>query len=93
MVGEGKNMVVKNFAVFGPKAFAGIGQLPDTIADRSIPIRLNRKSKSDRIHRFRYAAEKAAAAPIVDALKEWSAKVTKTLADAEPDLPEELSDR
>jgi hypothetical protein len=93
MVGEGKNMVVKNFAVFGPKAFAGIGQLPDTIADRSIPIRLNRKSKADRIARFRYAVEKAAAARIVDALEEWSRAVESTLASSEPDLPQELSDR
>jgi len=93
MVGEGKNMKVKNFAVFGSKAFAGIGQLPDTVADRSIPIRLNRKSKADRIARFRYAAEKAAAVPIVEALEEWAAKVSETLSDAEPVLPEELSDR
>jgi Protein of unknown function (DUF3631) len=93
MVGEGKNMTVKNFAVFGPKAFAGIGQLPDTVADRSIPIRLNRKSKADRTHRFRYAAEKASAADIVEALVEWSGIVESALEGAMPDLPDELSDR
>ena len=32
-----------DFDVFCPKALAGIGELPDTVADRSIPIRLARK--------------------------------------------------
>jgi len=32
--------------VFGPKALAGIGALPDTVADRSLPIRLKRRAPS-----------------------------------------------
>jgi hypothetical protein len=35
------------FNVFCPKVFAGIGALPDTVAGRSIPMRLQRRSVSD----------------------------------------------
>ena len=41
------------FPVYCPKAFAAIGQLPDTITDRSITIRLQRKTRDERVERFR----------------------------------------
>jgi hypothetical protein len=49
----GPNFDVKDFAVFCPKALAGIGKLPDTVSDRCIPIRLVRKKKSEAVQRFR----------------------------------------
>jgi hypothetical protein len=40
-MGGSNNTSLQTFSVFCPKAFAGIGDcLPDTIADRAIPIRL-----------------------------------------------------
>ena len=42
-----------NFNVFCPKVLAGIGMLPDTVADRSVPIRLERRRQAtDRIERL-----------------------------------------
>jgi hypothetical protein len=64
MVGEGKKMKIVYFEVFGPKAFAGIGALPETIASRSIPIRLQRKSRDENVQRFRYSREMAASADL-----------------------------
>jgi hypothetical protein len=95
MVGEGSKMQKKDFAVFGPKAFAGIGQLPDTVADRSIPIRLNRKSRADRITRFRYLKEHAESEDLRATLESWAENkaVVADLDNATPELPEELSDR
>ena len=49
----GNNFEVQHFKVFCAKAFAGIGTLPDTIADRSLPIRLTRKSRSETVERLR----------------------------------------
>ena len=49
----GPNHDLKDFAVFCPKALAGIGRLPDTVSDRCIPIHLIAKKKSDKIQRFR----------------------------------------
>ena len=39
---QGRQRDVEWFDVFGPKVVAGIGDLPPTVADRSIPIRLKR---------------------------------------------------
>ncbi len=47
-VGQGANITTKDFHPYGPKAIAGIGQLPDTVADRAIPIRLKRQSTGRR---------------------------------------------
>jgi hypothetical protein len=46
-------MDVVEFNVFCAKALAGIGGLPATITDRSIPITMRRKQKSDPVERFR----------------------------------------
>ena len=93
MVGEGKNMTIKYFDVFGPKAFAGIGNLPETIASRSIPIRLQKKSRSEKVARFRFGREFEAAKEIREALNEWATNAVPTLKEAEPEFPEELTDR
>jgi hypothetical protein len=45
MVGIGAAMKPEYFSTFSPKAMAGIGNLPDTVADRSIMIRLERSSR------------------------------------------------
>jgi hypothetical protein len=50
---RGKTIEYIDLSTFGAKAIAGIGSLPDTIADRSIPIRLTRKLASESVERFR----------------------------------------
>lgn len=92
-VGEGSKQEVKPYPVFGPKALAGIGELPDTIADRSIPIRLRRKSTSESVERGRFRTIKAATAPLAGAAGRWADAHLETLRVAEPVLPDELSDR
>ena len=52
-VGQGVNITFKDFHTFCPKAIAGIGKLPDTVADRSIPIRLKRRAPGEPVERFR----------------------------------------
>lgn len=93
MVGEGSKMQLKYFDVFGPKAFAGIGTLPETVASRSIPIRLHRKPRSVSLERFRPRRARADTAEIREAAQEWAGHVRDGLTDVEPELPEELSDR
>jgi Protein of unknown function (DUF3631) len=50
---RGKTIEYVDLSTFGAKAIAGIGSLPDTVADRSVPIRLTRKLASESIERFR----------------------------------------
>ena len=50
---RGKTIEYVDLSTFGAKAIAGIGSLPDTVADRSVPIRLTRKLASESVERFR----------------------------------------
>jgi Protein of unknown function (DUF3631) len=99
MVGVGASMKPEHFPTFSPKAMAGIGTLPDTVADRSITIRLERSprgtcpkfrprglgKKSKQLqHELDGLRQKAAA---------WASEHLKRLADSEPDCPSEFSDR
>jgi hypothetical protein len=64
------------FGVFCPKALAGIGGLPATITDRSIPIEMRRKQATDRVKRFRWREARELAAPLVAELKRWGESAT-----------------
>ena len=93
-VGEGAGIEPKDFHAFGPKALAGIGELPDTVADRSIPIRLKRKARGEgEVERFRYRLVKSEAEQLYTANAEWSAGNLDSLRSAQPLLPQEISDR
>ena len=92
-VGEGKNQTVEKFQVFCPKMLCGIGSLPDTVADRSIPIRLKRKTRAEQVERFRERSAKLEAEPLRQRLEAWADESLDALVDARPFLPDELDDR
>jgi len=50
---EGRKREILEFDIYGPKAVAGIGKLPDTVSDRAIPIRMKRWAPGEQIERFR----------------------------------------
>jgi hypothetical protein len=84
---------VERFEVFGPKVLAGIGVLPDTIVDRSLPIRLKRRAPDEQVERFRHRDAVKLAAPIREVIERWAETVIPALTDALPRLPDELDDR
>jgi len=92
-VGQGANISFRDFSTFSPKAIAGIGQLPDTVADRAIPIRLQRKAGSEKVERFRERKVRPQADPLSSRLQLWAGRSVALLSDAEPELPEQMSDR
>ncbi len=92
-VGQGANLKPVKFATFAPKVIAGIGAIADTVADRSIPIRMRRRLPSESIERFR-ERDVAGAAPLREALEAWVDPDTiSALSVARPDLPLALNDR
>jgi hypothetical protein len=91
--GQGANISFRDFSTFCPKAIAGIGKLPDTVADRAIPIRLKRAAPDESVERFRLRDIKSEAARLRDQLKAWCTTVAEHLKAARPDLPDALSDR
>jgi hypothetical protein len=92
---DGPQHEVKDYSVFCPKVFAGIGELPDTIADRCIPIRLERKKKSQETERFRGRYANQITEPLRLAMRGWAQdpRVIETLSAARPDIPKDLGDR
>lgn len=91
VVGEGTKMRVEHFSVYGPKVIAGIGALPDTIADRSIPIRLRRRGSDEQVDRFRLRDVKDEGARLRARIVAVAAQLD--LVDARPHLPAVLNDR
>jgi hypothetical protein len=65
-------MEIAEFEVFCAKALAGIGGLPATITDRSIPIEMRRRQSADKVQRFRVRKAAALAAPLVEKLEAWA---------------------
>ncbi len=50
---EGDDNRIRAFNVFGPAALAGIGNLPPTLADRSVPVVLQKRKPDEYIQDFR----------------------------------------
>src|SRR5271165_1657546 len=92
-VGQGTNITFKDFRVFCPKAIAGIGKLPDTVADRSIPIRMKRRAPGEKVERFRRRNYSVESSKITKQLAEWLTPKLGTLKAASPEMPELMSDR
>jgi len=92
-VTKGNDWEPRDFNTFCPKAIAGIGNLPATIRDRSIPIRLKRARKKDGRQRFRKSKVKPEADQLRQRLEEWAKASVEILREAQPQLPDELNDR
>jgi hypothetical protein len=83
---EGRRREVDWFDVFGPKAIAGIGNLPDTVTDRAIPIRLKRRAPGESVAKFRRRQADAEAEP-------FRAGPPAVPLVTDVPVPEELNDR
>lgn len=92
-LGEKASKKLEEFEVFGPKALAGIGSLPDTVADRSIPMRLIRRAPHEGVERFRYREASREAMPLRASLLRWALGCIAELRGALPDIPASLNDR
>jgi len=88
----GNAITYRDFATFCPKAIAGIGELPDTVADRSIPIRLKR-ARPGEVERFRRRDVEDAATLLRDEIAAWAEANVQSLRDARPSLPGDLGAR
>jgi len=91
-VGQGAAIEVRDFQTFSPKAIAGIGQLPDTVRDRSIPIKLKR-ARRGAVARFREREANREGLEIAARLATWCAANLETLRQARPETLTQLSDR
>lgn len=94
MTGEAGSDVVK-FPTFCPKILAGIdnGQLPPTLASRSITINLRRKRPDQDVARFLPRKVEPQAELLQDAISAWVKTNLDAIGDYEPEFLEGVSDR
>lgn len=86
MVGEGSRMKARSFSTFAAVALAGIGDLPDTLMDRSVALRMKRRSPHETVERWRFAIGQAQGHALRAEIAEWLRHV-QDLA-----VPEDLDD-
>ena len=79
--------------VFGPVAFAGMGSLPDTIMDRSIPIRMQRRQPHQKIETYMPRTHEAIGKAIGESVGQWIRSVMFELTNSWPEMPEGIADR
>jgi Protein of unknown function (DUF3631) len=92
---EGPNHEPTPYDVYGAKAFATIGRLPDTLADRSIIVTMQRRTKGQEVGRFQIKRATAEAKPLQGAMAGFVKSYRTELVQAyecTPDL-KFLSDR
>jgi len=63
---------VEEFETFCPKVIILIGNLPYTLSDRCIPIRMKRRT-NENLARFRFSTAQKEAAPVKDQMAAWAA--------------------
>jgi putative DNA primase/helicase len=89
---EGDENAVKAFNTFAPVATCGIGRLPGTLEDRSIPIILHKRKASEPVSNFRSDRAKHLY-DLASQAARWTTDNRSKLRDHEPDLPDGLFNR
>lgn len=78
---------VKHFRVFSPVAMAGLGQLPETIATRSVQIEMKKRRPDQEVRPFRLKFAQDALNRVKDMLENWSEDASVELEFACPEAP------
>ncbi|HEX6498987.1 MAG TPA: DUF3631 domain-containing protein [Micromonosporaceae bacterium] len=79
----------EHLATFAMAMLAGIGDLPDTIMDRSIVVRMRRRAPGEKVAPYRTRRDRPALHQLRDKLTDWIQPNIKHLTDAEPNMPVE----
>jgi hypothetical protein len=77
---QGQTRTVERFKTFGPKALAGISSLPETLADRSIEVRMFRKTDDEKVEAFRMRPARVQASPVREELARVLTESRETIA-------------
>jgi hypothetical protein len=93
------NSELERYSIFCPKAFAGIGYktLPETVKDRTVFVRLERKSSEQKTRRISTREErqtvKSELSAVAEGFSAWASSALDQLEKAKPFIPTELDDR
>jgi len=74
---------------FAMAAIAGIGDMPDTVMDRAVVVRMRRRRADEHVSPFRIGRDDVALHALREEIAEWTVKHADELAVADPRLPVE----
>lgn len=74
---------------FAMAALASIGDLPDTIMDRAIVVRMRRRAPAEKVSPYRTRRDAPALRDLGEWLSQWAERNHEDLEDAEPEMPVE----
>ncbi|MFJ9709600.1 DUF3631 domain-containing protein [Streptomyces sp. NPDC101234] len=77
------------FPTFAMAALAGIGDLPDTVMDRSVVIRMRRRAAGEKVAAFRTTRDTPALHAVRDRLSAWLQPLHQRALEMEPPMPVE----
>lgn len=92
-MGGGNNTQLQKFRVFGPKALAGLGTLPPTLASRCITITMTRRRADEPVEDFIPGDLADETTELRSQLEDWAAASLVGLKAARPDRIDGLRDR
>ncbi|MCZ4123548.1 DUF3631 domain-containing protein [Streptomyces sp. H39-S7] len=85
----GNDHTPHRFHTFAMAALAGIGDLPDTIMDRSIVIRMRRRAAGERVSPYRTKRDSPTLHELRALLAQWTASLADQALQLEPSMPVE----
>lgn len=83
-----KNAVEK-LETFAMAALAGIGDMPDTIMDRAVVVRMRRRAPGETVSPYRTRRDRPSLEDLASRLNEWARDNLAALVDSAPDMPVE----
>jgi hypothetical protein len=86
---SGPNHEVAKFPTFAMAALAGIGDLPDTIMDRSVVIRMRRRRPGEKVAEFRTVRDTPSLHALRDRLLAWLTPLRTEAMELTPAMPVE----
>jgi hypothetical protein len=90
---SGQTANLTRFRVYAPAAIAGIGNLPDTILDRSVIIRMRRRAPDETVRPYRERITRPEGEQLRKRLAAWAARDGDYIGGTWPQMPEGVTDR
>jgi hypothetical protein len=90
---NGQAAKLTRFRCYAPAAIAGIGNLPDTIMDRAVVVRMRRRAPDQRIRDYRERTTRPEGDVLRELLAAWAADVAESVGDPWPRMPPGVADR
>lgn len=90
---RGKEVETEELDAYCAVALAGLDDLPDTIMTRSVVVRMQRRSASERVEPWRHRINAPEGAVLGEKLAVWADSVREHAIDYWPEMPDGVADR